>query len=354
VRTIVAATCSFILAMTSAAWAAPITLQAQSLLTTPGVVIVDAQNTTAVQFCDTIGWLAFKAPWLKAQISQQDRRVLLLDASAGSGDASMAVWVEGEGAPLQLVIRASGTTLANHVYFVSCARQSQPAAQNELPRPMAGSAPSAAPQGAAAPSAVGRSSPSQTRAPSAGVQSGTWDTFVSRLSARQWELLQALIVTPSAETYSAFTGSLDPDQTATWGGLAPEAHLTPPAGAAPIQPGPPTQPWPAWLSWQAHAVRSDQGLLVAYTLTNTGTTVVVVDPARLKMADTTGAVVAGQLLSRQDTSGLAGRVAPGGVESGIIKIPTAPVGSVGITWSVTEIGSGWTYVLTDTLPAPSP
>jgi|SRR5579864_2499596 len=119
------AVCSLIFALTGTAWAGPITLQAQSLLTTPCVIAVDEQNVTAVQFCEPVGWLAYKAPWLHAQISQQDRRVLLLDVSAASGKTSAAVWIEGQAAPLQLLIRASGTLVPNHLYFVLCGAQSE-------------------------------------------------------------------------------------------------------------------------------------------------------------------------------------------------------------------------------------
>src|SRR5437588_976236 len=129
-------TVCLVLAMTASAWADPVTLQAPALLDRPGVVAVDARNVTTIQFCDQIIWSAFKAAWLHATVAAQDKRVLLLDASAGSGEASMHVWVEGEGRPLQFLIRASGNTLANHLYFVGCAHPPQQTALSS-PRTLA-------------------------------------------------------------------------------------------------------------------------------------------------------------------------------------------------------------------------
>jgi hypothetical protein len=345
------------LALASAAWAGPVTLQAQSLLATPGTITVDRENVTAVQFCDTIGWLAYKAPWLHAQVSQQDRRVLLLDASAASGEASMAVWVDGESTPLQLLVRASGTTLANHLYFVSCAGQPQkPAAQSNGPQP-AGSRPASVGGGTAAGGAVASRTPASSPT-SSGAPETTWDSFVSGLSPRQWDLLKALIASPTADTDAAFTASLSPAQAAAWATLAPAAHLAPPAGAA-AEPGTSgqapapamEQPAPSWLVWQARAARGNGDLIVAYTVTNTGNAEVVLDGVRLQVLDAAGKPLPGVSVSRQDTSGFEGRVAPGGLESGVIRVPAASSDEVTVRWPVVEIGAGTTYVLNAHLQA---
>jgi hypothetical protein len=342
----VAATGLAVLALASqAAWASPITLQAQSLMTSPGVVAVDRQDVTAVQFCDTISWLAYKASWLHAQISQQDRRVLLLDSSAPSGEAALAVWVEGQGVPLQLLVRASSTTLANHLYFVSCAQPQKPAAQAQPPaRP---AQPAAAGSSGAGP-AGGPTPPSSSRAPQA-----DWDRFVSGLSPRQWDLLKALIATPSADTYAAFTGSLSPQQAAAWAVLAPAAHLAPPASAPQqaAQPGGVAyQAPPSWLVWQARAAKGGGEILIAYTVTNTGTAEVVLDSARLQVLDKDGRPLRGVSVSRQDSSGLEGRVPAGGLESGVIRVPVPESGpEVIVRWPAVEIGTGTTYMLQETL-----
>jgi hypothetical protein len=344
-----------VLSLASAVWAGPVTLQARSLLATPGVIAVDRENVTAVQFCDTIGWLAYKAPWLHAQVSQQDRRVLLLDASAASGEASMAVWVDGESTPLQLLVRASGTTLANHLYFVSCAGQ-KPAEPTQGPQ---GTAAQGAPQPGAAAGGAVRPGPATREAGTSGAPPATWDAFVSGLSSRQWDLLRALIASPTVDAYAAFTASLGPSQASAWATLAPAAHLAPPAGAetqpgTPVQaPAPaPEQAAPSWLVWQARAARGNGDLLVAYTVTNTGNAEVVLDGARLQVLDAAGKPLPGVSVSRQDTSGFEGRVAPGGLESGVIRVPAASSDEVTVRWPVVEIGAGTTYVLNAHLQAP--
>jgi len=111
---------------------------------------------------------------------------------------------------------------------------------------------------------------------------------------------------------------------------------------------------PSWLAWQARVTKGDEGLLVAYTLTNTGNQQVVLDAARLTVSDSAGKPVSGVSLSREDTSGLAGRVGPGGIESGVIKIPAASTGGLTVKWPIVEIGGYLTYVLTDSVQPPSP
>jgi len=346
----VVATGGLILLLASAAWAGPITLPAQSLLATPGVIVVDREDVTTVQFCDTIGWLAYKAPWLHAQVSAQDRRVLLLDVAAASGNASMAVWVQGQGTPLQLLIRTSGTTVTNHLYFVSCAGQPrQPAASAQIPQPTsgasaAGSGPTGpAPNATPAPAAPQKTSPGQS-----------WDSFVSGLTARQWDLLKALISGPTAEAYGAFTASLSPQQAAAWTTLAPTAHLAPPPGTA-AQPAMPSASQgasvPSWLVWQTQVASGGGDLMVPYTLTNTGVTEVVLDAARLRVLDATGTPLQGVSVSRQDSSGFEGRIAPGGLESGVIRIPATGSGAVVIRWPIVEVGTGKTYALTSQVEA---
>jgi hypothetical protein len=182
----------------------------------PATIAVDEQNVTAVQFCEPIGWLAYKAPWLHAQISQQDRRVLLLDVSAASGRTSAAVWIEGQGAPLQLLIRASGTVVPNHLYFVACAPQPEkpvvraPSLQSVTPprpTPNRSSSDSGKP-------AVVSSTTASSDAPAT-----TWDAFLSGLSARQWQLLETLMVSQTRGAYFAFTASLSSEQAVSWATL---------------------------------------------------------------------------------------------------------------------------------------
>jgi hypothetical protein len=203
------AVCSLILILIGTAQAGPVMLQAQSPLTTPAVIAVDEQNVTAVQFCEPIGWLAYKAPWLHAQISQQDRRVLLLDVSA-------AVWIEGQGAPLQLLIRASGTLVANHLYFVGCAAQPEkPVVQAPSLRRVTPPRPAANTNSrdSSKPSVVSTTTASSDAADTA------WDAFLSGLSPRQWQLLEALMESQSNGAYFAFTASLSSEQAVSWATL---------------------------------------------------------------------------------------------------------------------------------------
>jgi hypothetical protein len=237
-RTIAVGT--LLVALIQAAWASPVTLQAQALLTTPGIIAVDQQNVTAIQFCEPIGWLAYKAPWLHAQISQQDRRVLLLDVSAASGRTSAAVWIEGQGAPLQLQIRASGTLVPDHLYFVSCATQPQkPAVQSPSLQPPTAprqSGPSENSSVSTKPAVAGPTAPIQPVAGASSIDSTkpvvaspaaascdtpatTWDAFLSGLSPHQWDLLRDLMGSPTKGAYFAFTASLSPEQAVSWATL---------------------------------------------------------------------------------------------------------------------------------------
>ncbi len=233
-----------VLSLAAGAWAAPVTLQAQALETTPGVIAVDAQNVTTVQFCEPVSWSAYKASWLHVQVASQDKRVLLLDASATAGEAALVVWLEGEGVPLQFAVRASSRALANHVYYVSCAHRQaggaviQPsggasgrsdtpvAAQAGVPAgPAAGPATPAAPKpaGPRTPTTPGSGQVTAARTPSA----ADWDTFVAGLTDTQWKLLEVLIANPTPEAYQAFTASLGPQQAAQWPALAEAAHIGP-------------------------------------------------------------------------------------------------------------------------------
>jgi hypothetical protein len=109
-----------LLVLAAPASADPVVLQASSLHDRPGVVTVDAQDVTTITFCRAIAWSAYKAPWLHAAISAQDKRVLLLDATTTSGETTLMVWIEGDGMPLQLLVRASARELGNHLYTVTC------------------------------------------------------------------------------------------------------------------------------------------------------------------------------------------------------------------------------------------
>lgn len=213
-RTIAVGT--LLVALIQTAWASPVTLQAQALLTTPDVIAVDQQNATAIQFCEPIGWLAYKAPWLHAQISQQDRRVLLLDVSAASEKVSAAVWIEGQGSPLQLQIRASGTLVPNHLYFVACATPEKPAGQPRSLQPSTVPGPSAA---RASSHHAAKPAVAEPAAASRDMSDATWGAFLAELSPHQWDLLRALMGSPTKGAYFTFTASLSPEQAVSWATL---------------------------------------------------------------------------------------------------------------------------------------
>ncbi len=342
-----------VLAMATSVWAGPVTLQAQTLLERPAVIVVDPKNVTTIQFCDQIIWSAFKASWLHATVGAQDKRVLLLDASANSGEASMHVWVEGEGAPLQFLIRVSGTTLANHLYFVSCTHAPPSAGTASA------TAPALAPDVTAPPAAPPVSSEGITpKAPAVASASASlsavkgWDEFVAGLSAPQRALLDGLIAHPSPDIYVAFARSLTPDQAATWATLAPAARLmpagapaarTPSGGQGPATTGSPGLP--AWAVWQMSATTTLAGRVVSYNLTNTGNKTLVLDTARLRVVGANGTPISGVSLSRRSTSGFEGRVPPGQAESGVIWIPTTPTGEVILRWPIVEIGTEIVYTV---------
>jgi len=288
-----------VLAMATSVWAGPVTLQAQTLLERPGVVAVDPKNVTTIQFCDQILWSAFKAAWLHAAVSAQDKRVLLLDASANSGEASMHVWIEGESTPLQLLVRVSGSALANHLYFVSCTH--------------------AAASAAAPNSAATAAAPEVTTRPA-----------VSPVGSE--------VITPrTVENLAPAT------RPASGGGTA--ARNVPGGEALESASG-----LPAWAAWQASATTTLAGRIISYNLTNTGSTTLVLDAARLRVVGANGASVSGVSLSRRSTSGFDGRVSPGQAESGVIWIPTVPTGDVTLRWPVVEIGTSVTYTITQRVP----
>ena len=343
--------------MTTSAWAGPVTLQAPILLDRPGVVAVDSKNVTTVQFCDPIMWSAFKATWLHAAVAAQDKRVLLLDASASSGEASMLVWVEGEGKPLQFLIRASGDSLANHLYFVGCAHLSSPVGApspkkatpvpDPTPRPATPQATSEGPTPKGQAGATGSTSFSQIKG---------WDEFVAGLSSEQKTLLDALTAHSSADAYATFTKSLSDDQAVTWAHLAPATHLVPPETPASHtvsgkqDPSSGYRALPAWAQLQTSATTTLAGLVISYKLTNTGKTTLMLDPARLQVLGTDWAFVSRFSLSRQNTSGIEGRVPPGQAENGVIWIPKAPSGDVLVRWPVVEADTGNVYAINQRFP----
>jgi hypothetical protein len=335
-----------VLAMATSLCAGPVTLQAQALLERPAVIVVDPKNVTTIQFCDQIIWSAFKASWLHATVGAQDKRVLLLDASANSGEASMHVWVEGEGAPLQFSIRVSGTTLANHLYFVSCTHAPPASATSPAldvtARPTASSV-----------SIDGGTPTSPGVSPSAGLSAVKgWDEFVAGLSSQQRSLLDGLIAHPSADMHLAFVRSLTSDQAAKWATLAPAARLVA-AGAPTIGTGSGRQGLvttgspglPTWAVWQMSTTTTLAGRVVSYNLTNTGNKTLVLDAARLRVVGANGTPISGVSLSRRSTSGFEGRVPPGQAESGVIWIPTTPTGEVNLRWPIVEIGTEVVYTI---------
>jgi len=341
-----------VLSTAATAWAGPVTLQAPVLIERPGVIAVDPKNVTTVQFCDPIMWSAFKAAWLHAAVAAQDKRVLLLDASASSGEASMHVWVEGESRPLQFLIRVSATTLANHLYFVGCARPQSPTGAGS-PRTIASapdlSARPATPQGGG----EGVSPKGQTDTSAFASLSGIkrWDEFVAGLSSRQRSLLDAFVARPSADAYAAFTASLTPDQAATWARLVPPSHLGSPetlasrTGSGKQDPPSGYQALPAWAVLQMNATATLAGLVVSYKLTNMGKATLVLDPGRLQVMGADLTPISKFGLSRQSTSGVEGRVPPGRAESGVICIPGMPAGDVLVRWTVIEIETGTVYTI---------
>lgn len=288
-----------VLAMATSVWAGPVTLQAQTLLERPGIIAVDSKNVTTIQFCDQILWSAFKATWLHAAVSAQDKRVLLLDASGNSGEASVHVWIEGESTPLQLLVRVSGRTLANHLYFVSCTHAA--ASAGAPPAPAAALAPNAT------------ASPAISSAASEAINPKTAES-----------------VAPAARPASAG----GPATRSVPGGQALES----------------ASGLPAWAAWQVSATSTLAGRIISYNLTNTGSTTLVLDAARLRVVGANGAPVSGVSLNRRSTSGFDGRVSPGQAESGVIWIPTVPTGDVTLRWPVVEIGTGVTYTITQRIP----
>ncbi len=340
---------SLVLATATSVWAGPVTLQAQALLERPGVIAVDPKNVTTIQFCDQILWSAFKAAWLHAAVSAQDKRVLLLDASANSGEASMHVWIEGESTPLQLRVRVSGSALANHLYFVSCthpaASAGAPPAAAAVPAPDATARPAASQVGSEG--TAPRATAGASTAPSLSAING-WDEFVAGLSVQQRTLLDAFVAHPSAQAYATFTRSLSQDQATTWMGLASEAHVVPagaPAASGGQKQGTGSAGLPAWAAWQTSSTTTLAGWIISYNLTNTGSTTLVLDAARLRVLGANGTSVPGVSLSRRSTSGFDGRVPPGQAESGVIWIPTMLTGEVTLRWPVAEIGTGVTFTI---------
>ena len=116
------------------------------------------------------------------------------------------------------------------------------------------------------------------------------------------------------------------------------------------QPAPAPQPLPTWLSWQATAATSGAGMLISYNIQNTGQFTVVLDAARLRVTTPDGTPIAAVSVTRQDTSGLEGRVPAGGVESGVIRIPAVPQGGVVVSWPVVAMDStGTIYHISQSL-----
>jgi len=278
----------------------------------------------------------YKAPWLTSEIKADDKRVLMLSATAGGGETTVQVFVPGDSLPLQLLVRASPKVVGTHVYVVGC-----PAGAAAVVTPSVSSA-AAVP---AHPSAPGKPAPSpssaavpqpQAQAPAQPqpVSATAWDAFTGTLTARQWTLLSAFVASPTASTESALATTLTPAQQPQW--VALRATIT--TGTAPAAEKAPL-PLPSWLAWNAHATPSPMGTLVAYSVQNTGQATVVLDIARLTITSPDGTPLGSPSLSRQDTSGYEGRVPPGGAESGVIRLPASGDGKVTLAWAVVATGS---------------
>lgn len=341
------------LAVAQAAWAEPMSFSADSLHKRPALVLVDTQSVTALQFCRGIAWAAFRAPWLHVTVSPQDKRVVLLDASGTSGETTLMVWIEGDGLPLQFTVREVSQA-ATHLYFVSC--DSAPA------RPQAPQAPPPATSPRPSGGQAGQAAPPQPRGGETDA-AAAWDRLTASLSDAQWSLLTALIQQPTLQAQAAFESTLSRDQWALWAQVAPTLRMSPagpgqggssqPKAPAPASGAPGPAPLPSWLAWSSHVTSSGGALLVSYTLQNSGQVQVVIDAARLRVEDSDGAPLPGVSVSREDTSGIEGRITPGGAESGTIRVAAAPRGPVTIIWPVVAIdGSGTTYTVRETVHAP--
>jgi hypothetical protein len=300
---------------------------------------VDTQNVTTVQFCSAITWWAYKAPWLHVASSPQDKRVLLLDASSPTGEAVLMVWSDADSTPLEFLVRVSSHVLTEHLYFVGCDTSGQPRAPG-----------TALPKSDARPTSVAPPAPARTPVPRTD-RDAAWDKFIAGLSPHQRRLLAVLIQSPRPETSAAFAASLSAEQTAVLTALAAAGHLNLPAPQPDKgQSGPPRdtgEDLPSWIAWQAQGSRNNGGTLISYSVLNTGTRTILLDRARLRVTSVDGTRVGPVSLNREDTSDLEGRLLPGATESGTIWMPTAPTEGVTLRWSVVEIGTGITYLITE-------
>jgi hypothetical protein len=348
-------TAALLAAAAPAASGTPVTLDARSLQRVPGTVVMDTSNATTIQFCRPVRLIVYKAAWLHAQISAQDQRIVMADA-ASPGETSASAWLAGLDLPLQIDFRASNATAPTHLYFVSCPPEQ--AAQQPPQRAPSGQGAPAAPQ-AAAQAAPQKPEPKGQAAPAP--SAADWDSFARSLSDRQFALLQTLVARRDPASYAAFVATLTPEQLQAWARLAPSAGLAPsqPQGAAHPSPEagsagqPAALPAPEWLVWEASSAQGDGSIIVAYTLRSSGQSAVVLDSARLRVLDASGAPVQGVVVSRDDTSGMAGRLDPGGIEVGSIRIPSgAGSGPYRVVWPAVEIGSGATYLLEEPVPPP--
>src|SRR6516162_8250394 len=107
----------------------------------------------------------------------------------------------------------------------------------------------------------------------------------SGLSPHQRHLLTVLMQAPRPETSAAFAASLSSEQAAALAALAPTDHLNltaPPSnkgqGGGSRDTG---EDPPSWIAWQARGSRNNGGMLIAYSVVNTGTRTILLDRARL-------------------------------------------------------------------------
>jgi hypothetical protein len=229
--------------------------------------------------------------------------------------------------------------LTEHLYFVGCDTPAPPRAPG-----------AALPKSDARPAPVAPSASARTPVPRTD-HDAAWDKFIAGLSPHQRRLLAALIQSPRPETSAAFAASLSAEQTAALTALATGGHLNLPAPpsdkGASGAPRATTEDLPTWIAWQAQASRNNGGVLISYSVVNTGTRTILLDRARLRATSVDGMRVAPVSLNRQDTSELEGRLLPGATESGTIWMPAAPTESVTLRWPVVELGTGTTYLITE-------
>jgi hypothetical protein len=349
--------------------AAPRVVMAGDAASKPVEVPISTKQVTLIHFdVGDVSMVAVGDPALvSVTVNGPD---VLLRAQAFSGSTNAFIWAAGgytqwrfvvrEGNDPRVIVVKEGAAAAKPVTVTSAYRPAP-----TPPQP----APSPAPQAGSQPPAPPAAQPAPPGGPATSGGSAL-DRFLKTLNAKQLELFGAFLADLTLLRLAALVRELSPEQQKQLlallaaPGVVEKASATPAQGAA-VPPAPAAQssaaPAPALPTGQPSApppvvaarvaVEAPSGVFATFTpqvvgrqiflnyvLQNRGEATLLADGLRLRVLDRAGKRL-GYVITRTSQDGYIGRLAPGGVEAGVITAETTEKVVV-LEWTLVEVGTG--------------